>query len=88
MKYDVAAFLEGLFSSPAACGSELPGLVLPADAGLRVEDLPGDWRVEWEERAAVLEHDGGHPRERAEALALAEVLGRMLQSGECPPPRP
>jgi hypothetical protein len=58
------------------------------ETGTGPEDLPPDWRVGWEERAAVLEYDGGHLRERAEALALAEVLGRMLQAGERPPPRP
>ena len=40
-------------------------------------DLPGDWRVEWEERAAIMEYDGGLPRERAEAFALDDILSRM-----------
>ena len=45
-------------------------------------DLPGDWRVEWEERAAIMEYDGGLPRERAEALALEDVLRRMRHAGD------
>jgi hypothetical protein len=44
---------------------------------LRVEDLPADRRVEWEERAAVMEYDGGIPKERAEAIALTEVYWKM-----------
>ena len=48
----------------------------PADHGIRVEDLDMDWRVEWEERAAIMEYDGGLPRERAEALALAQSSAR------------
>src|SRR5262249_50808230 len=36
---------------------------------IRVEDLPADWRVEWEERAAIMEYDGGLTREHAEAEA-------------------
>jgi hypothetical protein len=44
---------------------------------IRVEDLPGDWRVEWEERAAVMEYDGRMPRERAEAAALKEIVRKM-----------
>ena len=41
------------------------------------DDLPGDWRMEFEERAAIMEYEGNMPRERAEALALADVVGRM-----------
>jgi hypothetical protein len=44
------------------------------------DDLPGDWRMEFEERAAIMEYDGNMPRERAEALALADVVGRMRAS--------
>src|SRR5262245_33621694 len=56
-----------------------PGRTMPATTSLgpvlRVEDLPGDWRLEWEERAAILEYDGRLPKERAEAVALTEILG-------------
>jgi len=40
-------------------------------------DLPADWHELWDERAAIMEFDGGLPRERAEAAALAEVLKQM-----------
>src|SRR5262249_18512620 len=43
------------------------------------DDLPRDWHLVWDERAAVMEYDGGLPRERAEALALAEILRQMQQ---------
>jgi len=69
MKYDATAFLESLFRpSPEAAAP---------DHEIRVEDLDTDWRVEWEERAAIMEYDGGLPRERAEALALTEIVRAM-----------
>jgi hypothetical protein len=49
--------------------------------GIDPDHLPGDWRVDWEERAAVLEYDGGHPRKRAEALALREIICQMRTAG-------
>ncbi len=47
------------------------------DDAIGPDDLPGDWRVEFEERAAIMEYDGNLPRERAEAEALAETVRRM-----------
>jgi len=44
---------------------------------LDLDDLPGDWRVWFEERAAIMEYDGGLPREHAEAEALAETVREM-----------
>lgn len=44
-------------------------------------DLPPDWRIEWEERAAIREYDGGQAREHAEAEALREIIERMRQAG-------
>ncbi len=38
-------------------------------------DLPPDLYEFWEERAAIRQFDGGFPRWKAEALALADVLG-------------
>lgn len=35
----------------------------------------------FEERAAVMEFDGGLPREEAERLALAEVVARWGEAG-------
>ncbi len=46
------------------------------------DDLPGDWRVEWEERAAIMEYDGQLPREQAEHLAMIDVLRAMERAGE------
>jgi hypothetical protein len=53
-------------------------LPLP-DAGLTPDDLPPDWHELWEERAAIMEFDGGLPREQAEALA--DVLRSMDLAG-------
>jgi hypothetical protein len=47
-----------------------PEKVLPAD-------LPPDWHIAWDERAAIMEYDGGLPRERAEALALTAIVEEM-----------
>ena len=48
------------------------------------DDLPGDWRVEFEERASIREYDGGQAREHAEAQALREIVERMRSAGEYP----
>jgi hypothetical protein len=57
---------------------ELAGAVpdvtgVPAD--FEKEEARGveDARAEWEERAAILEFDGGHSRAEAERRAMAEV---------------
>lgn len=39
-------------------------------------DLPMDWRIDWEERAAILEYDGGLSREAADRQALDEIRER------------
>ena len=39
-------------------------------------DLPMDWRIDWEERAAILEYDGGLSREAADSQALDEIRER------------
>ena len=43
------------------------------------EGLSKDWRIEYEERAAILEYDGGLVREEAEALALQEIRVRTRE---------
>lgn len=43
-------------------------------------DLPADWRVEFEERAAIREYEGGQAREHAEAEAFREILQRIWRS--------
>jgi len=40
-------------------------------------DLPAEWHYAWDERAAIMEFDGNLPRERAEALALADIRALM-----------
>jgi len=40
-------------------------------------DLPIDWRIEFEERAAILEFDGGLSREMADVEALQEIAQRI-----------
>jgi len=49
---------------------------------ITVADLPSDWRIEFEERAAIREYDGGQSRERAEADALREIIARMQDAQE------
>lgn len=39
-------------------------------------DLTDDERDDYEERAAIMEHDGGMPRAQAEAEALRVVIGK------------
>jgi hypothetical protein len=84
MRYDAVAFLESLFRSPA---SEDPDPAPASVPGIGPDDLPGDWRVEWEERAAIMEYDGGLPREHAEVAALNEIIRRMREipaRSDCP----
>ena len=44
--------------------------------------LSPDWRIEWEERAAIREIDGGLLREHAEYAAFREILDRMRAGGD------
>jgi hypothetical protein len=60
--------LEALFGSP--CDPEKPTVETAAD-------LPLSWHQFWDERAALMEFDGGLPREQAEMQALAEVHNLM-----------
>lgn len=64
---DARAFIEGLFTEPR---HESP------------DDLPSDWRCEFEERVAIREYDGGQARQHAEAEAFDEILARMRAAGE------
>ncbi len=58
------------------------GLVPMCDREITVTDLPAEWRLEFEERAAIREFDGGQAREHAEAEALRETVERMKAAGE------
>ena len=42
-----------------------------------IDDLPMDWRIEFEERAAILEYDGGLSRAEADSQALREIAERI-----------
>ena len=42
-----------------------------------LDGLSMDWRIEYEERAAILEYDGGLSREQAEAQALRGIAERI-----------
>jgi hypothetical protein len=39
-----------------------------------------DWHFLWDERAAIMEYDGGLPRERAEARALNNIIQVMQRT--------
>ena len=57
------------------------GEPLAEDEDIGINDLPGDWRVWFEERAAIMEYHGGLPREHAEAEALKETVREMKKNG-------
>lgn len=73
--YDAEEFLEGLFRPEAAP---------PGVPTVGPDDLPPDWRLFWEERAAIREYDGELPREHAEAAALADTLWEMRRHASTP----
>ena len=58
--------------------------VIPVSSVPSLAELPADRQLEFEERAAVREYDGGQPREYAEAEALRETVERMRATGEIP----
>jgi hypothetical protein len=58
-----------------------PNLLAILETSLTPDDLPPDWHERWEERAAIMEFDGGLPRKQAEAQALADVLRSMERAG-------
>jgi hypothetical protein len=60
VRYDAAEFLDSLFQ--------------PADP--TPADLPAEWRVRWEERAGIVQFDGGLPRELAEHMALHDIANQ------------
>ncbi len=62
--------LERLRALRAGKSLDLPALT-------DIDDLPMDWRIEFEERAAILEYDGGLSREVADEQAFNEIIVRM-----------
>ncbi len=53
------------------------GKSLDSPTPLDIDNLPVDWRIDFEERAAILEYDGGLTREDAETQALTEIAERI-----------
>ncbi|MFC1633652.1 hypothetical protein ACFL5Z_02315 [Planctomycetota bacterium] len=45
-------------------------------------DLPIEWRIEYEERAAILQYDGGLNREEADRQAFVEIVRRLKKFGK------
>ena len=80
MSYNIIALLDDLLKRSAT--PDAPAMARPViRRAIGPERLPMDWRIEWEERAAIMEYDGGLPRERAEALALDDILAQMRRAG-------
>ena len=73
MSINIVEFLDRLIDAPT----------WGADRITSPHSLPMEWRVEYEERAAILEYDGELPRWRAEAQAMQEILARMGRNGPC-----
>lgn len=44
------------------------------------DNLPMEWRIDYEERSAILEYDGGLRREDADKQALREIVERPKTS--------
>ena len=53
------------------------GKTLDLPVLIDLDDLPMDWRIEFEERAAILEFDGGLSRNEADSQALREIAERI-----------
>lgn len=53
------------------------GRSLDFPTSIDLDNLPLDWRYEYEERAAILEFDGGLTRKEAEKQALSEIEERI-----------
>jgi hypothetical protein len=53
------------------------GKSLDSPALTDIDDLPMDWRYDFEERAAILEYDGGLSRAEADRQALREIAERI-----------
>ena len=46
-----------------------------------LDSLPMEWRIEYEERAAIMQFDGGLSREEADRRAFREILERIKRFG-------
>jgi len=73
-----AAVLDALSRHKA----EIVALLRPAECGWSAED----WQVFFDERAGIIEFDGGMPRAKAEVQAFASCVAEWLnQNPECSP---
>jgi hypothetical protein len=68
--------LEAIFN-PDVIEAELAARQCRAVRPLAPDDLPPEWHILWDERAAIMEYDGGLTREHAEAEPLAETVREM-----------
>ena len=57
------------------------GVALNAPHPPTIGELPTDQRIDFEERAAILEYEGGLSREEADRKALQEIIERLRQWG-------
>ena len=76
MAYDAVAFLEGLIGQAPAHAQHRTYFSVAHPRA-----LPAEWWQLWDQRAAIMEYDGNLPRERAEALALDDILKQMELAG-------
>jgi hypothetical protein len=72
MSFNAVEFLHGLVNEREALEGQISSPY----------DLPMEWRIEYEERAAILEYDGGLSREQADKQALSEILERIAKGGQ------
>ena len=70
MAFDVVEYLDNLLRCD---GDVVADIASPGD-------LPVDWRIDFEERAAILQWDGGLAREDADRQAFEEILERLKKS--------
>ena len=52
----------------------------PVIVRFRARGWPSPWRDHWEERAAIMEYDGGLPRDEAEWEAFKIVEASMKEA--------
>ena len=86
MIIDAPTFLGRLFGQESAPdqSERPPAIAIKAPESITPDDLTGDWRELYEERAAVREYHGGQAREHAEAEAIREIVTAMQAAGELP----
>src|SRR4051794_33446455 len=71
--------LETIFDPDRTGPTRAPTPASPS--GIIPNDLPPEWHLAWDERAAIMEYDGGLTRDQAEARALADILEAIGRAG-------